>query len=1358
MMEWLVSWVASNAVGFLVKSILNEDFAKDLAKDYAKDFFKTGLQNATTIFREKPIQQAVAEALNKFLQLIEDELKCCQLADNDINKFNQPLKRFIKHQSVKEILGKAFDSNCTRLDYQSLESIWQSLNLPELPTNFNWQAVTDSYVVKCQQMLTESPELREILNSRNLQAIQINTQEEAGIIPNFDLQQYQEAIRERYVNLKLDSLDTSGYAYNELRLWSIFVTPNVREVHQVLPQIHELPKEHLRRICESNQIVAAAISQEELEQYERVYFEQPLASVLDIVNQPQTYKYIVILGDPGSGKSTLLQYLALAWVEKTLDKIGKRGFSLPPIPLLIELRAYMRNYDDGHCKNFLEFFHQSPGAISHLNQHQLQAQLKTGNALVMFDGLDEVFDSGKREDMITAIHRFTNEYPQVQVIVTSRVIGYKPQRLRDAQFRHFMLQDLDNQQIQDFINRWHDLTFKYEVDKQRKKERLLRAINTSKAIAELAGNPLLLTMMAIINRNQELPRDRAELYKKASELLLYKWDVERALSHEQHLPITIDYQDKQAMLRQVAYYMQTSKKGLAGNWISASNLEKIFTDYLKNLEISEPRDKARRLINQLRTRNFMLCFLGADYYGFVHRTFLEYFCAWEFVWQFKETQTLSLTELKQEVFGKHWQDETWHEVLRLIAGMIEPRFVGAIIEYLMLQKGEEQKFTNLFLAAKCLAEVRKRSIIGLTANKLLERLKDLTKYDLWYYYDQLFDDKETKIVAEIRTQAVTAIATTWKDDFKIKSWLKQRATLDEDWHVRCAAVQELARNFVDDSDTISFLKQRTVIDESWNVRRAGVQEIARNFVDDTSIIQFLKDRAMPTAGYAYADEDADVRRVALEELARNFRDDSSTVQFLKDCAIADDDADIRRVALEELACNFPNDTDTISILQDRAIADEDADVRRVAVDALARHFPNDADTIGILQDHATVDEDADVRRVAVEQLARNFPHDGDTLSILKDRANVDDDADVRRVAVAALACHFQNHADTIGFLKYRIIADNDSDVRQTAIQGLARNFTDDIVISFLKTLATADENWQVRRVALAELACNFPAKSDIIIFLQSRATSDDDADVRQAVLQALATNFPNDADIIDVIKTRGTVDEDADVRRVAVEELARNFPDDIETISFLQYRATSDSSWNVRLVAVAKLARFLDDIEMIVFLKTCATADANYYVRRAAVQALARNCHDHADIICFLKCRATIDAHWQVRRAAIEELARNFKDDADSINFLKYLATADESWQVRQTAVQELARNFKDEAEMFEIFYNCAVNDPFQRQNSWQTNPRRVALDILIKQYPDHSQTLPLLHDRVSNDVDIKVKEFAQKKLAELIRSYGEEK
>jgi predicted NACHT family NTPase len=166
---------------------------------------------------------------------------------------------------------------------------------------------------------------------------------------------------------------------------------------------------------------------------------------------------------------------------------------------------------------------------------------------MLFDGLDEVFDPGKREDVITDIHRFTNEYPDVQVIVTSRVIGYKPQRLRDAEFDHFLLQELDEKQVQDFIYRWHELTFTDEVDKTWKRERLQRAIDTSNAIRELAGNPLLLTMMAILNRNQELPRDRPELYHQASRVLLHQWDVERALIEDSRLdPKTIDYKDKQA--------------------------------------------------------------------------------------------------------------------------------------------------------------------------------------------------------------------------------------------------------------------------------------------------------------------------------------------------------------------------------------------------------------------------------------------------------------------------------------------------------------------------------------------------------------------------------------------------------------------------------------------------------------------------------------------------------------------------------------------------------------------------------------------------------------------------------------------
>jgi len=69
---------------------------------------------------------------------------------------------------------------------------------------------------------------------------------------------------------------------------------------------------------------------------------------------------------------------------------------------------------------------------------------------------------------------------------------------------------------------------------------------------------------------------------------------------------------------------------------------------------------------------------------------------------------------------------------------------------------------------------------------------------------------------------------------------------------------------------------------------------------------------------------------------------------------------------------------------------------------------------------------------------------------------------------------------------------------------------------------------------------------------------------------------------------------------------------------------------------------------------------------------------------------------------------------------------------------------------MFEFLCDRAVNDPFKRKGDWQTNPRQIALEAIIEQYPEHPQTLPLLQDRAENDPDEKVREFAREKLAEL--------
>lgn len=965
--EWFTTWIAAKAFGFLVKTIISEDFLKDLVKDCAKDFFKGILKNAITApFKQEPLQKAVVMALTEFVQLMQQDLEDGELSQEDIKKYTQPIKHFIKNQEVKQILGSAFKHDCQAIDTNKLQDIWYNFNSScLLPDDFNWKRVGKKYLPKVKEIILEVDELREIINSKNLDKIRENTTEIAGIIPQFDLQRYQEAIRERYGNLKLDNLDTTGCAYNELKLWNIFIAQNVKEANQILPQVHELPKEHLRRLRESNQ-AEAEVKEEELERYKRIYFEQAIRCVIDIVNEKQTYKYIMILGDPGSGKSTLLQFLALNWANTPLDNV----ISLP-IPLLIELRTYMRRRDDNECHNFLEFFHKCSGAISHLNQQQLHQQLQAGKALVMFDGLDEVFDPGKREDVITDIHRFTNEYPNVQVIVTSRVIGYKAQRLRDAEFRHFILQDLERKQIQDFIYRWHELTFNDEADKLRKRERLQRGIEASESIAELAGNPLLLTMMAILNRNQELPRDRAELYNQASRVLLHQWDVERALIEDKRLdPKTIDYKDKQAILRQVACYMQTSEKDLAGNLISAGDLEKILTDYLRTIEFDKPREAARVMINQLRTRNFMLCFLGADYYAFVHRTFLEYFCAWEFVWQFKETQTLTIEELKTEVFGKHCDDQTWHEVLQLIIGMIEPKFAGEIIEYLIKLDGEGKEFSNLFLAADCLLEMGNRKIMTLVDAQLYNRVKKLINYTHYDYiydsegnlYDEVRGQDEIKVEREINIKAIVKIAEVWKEHPDILSMLKKVAINDGDDIVQYVAVITLAKNFKDDPDTLLWLKTEPMEHGGEVNCQAAVDAVARYFKDDTETLPWLK---------TIASEDAyDFTRCqAVKALARHFKENLDTLPFLMQRAKTDDLWSVRCEAVQELARGWRDEPNMFEFFYDIAVNDPFKrsklenwlDIpRQVALKAIIELYPQHPQTLSLLRDRAENDPDEQV--------------------------------------------------------------------------------------------------------------------------------------------------------------------------------------------------------------------------------------------------------------------------------------------------------------------------------------------------------------------------------------------------------------
>jgi predicted NACHT family NTPase len=1083
MMIEIVIWEGAKAAGIVFWPVL-KSLAEESAKDYGKDFFKDCLKKVIHLPEKDVQKEAYLTALKEFLQLFQQELKNADYQEGQIKQYLEPIQKFIEQPKVAAILGNAFEVNCKSLDISFLAKTWQEMNLPFLPEDFDWELIGKLYIRGVKQIITKSEKLRPIYEVQ-LQAKQAEgIQELVGIAPDFDLGRYAESLMETYSNLRLDSLEIDGFSYRNLQLYKIFIPQNIKECQEFLPP--ELPKEYQKQSIKEVYPELSQHTTEELEQRHKNYINQKDLLIWEVIGEPNVklpqglIQHTVIFGDPGSGKSSLLQYLALNWAQRLISEL-----SLYRLPLLVELRLYGRDKQLGHCKDLLSFIGQ--GDVPYrLNQIQLHEKLKTGSVIALFDGIDEIFDLDLRDRVVMDIHRFSNDYPQVQIITTSRRLGYQGERLRNAGFQHFMLQDLKIGQIEDFIERWHNLTFTNEVDKLRKKERLIKAIRDFKSIRELAGNPLLLTMMAILNRNQELPRNRSELYKKASEVLLHQWDVEVKLLENPKLKdrkIEIALIDKQKMLQKVAYFMQSNKNDTSGNLIRKSDLENILTESLREIiEQGEPRMIARIMIEELRTRNFILCFWGADSYGFVHRTFLEYFCASEFVWQFKDDQTLTIDQLINEVFGQHWQDESWHEVLRLICGMIEPKFVAEIIDYLLDQKINRSNFldrsnndfltrerrvtkeglTDLILAANCFAEIRNKNLIVSTSQKLFQALRHEVEQEFPYQFmpDAAFD-------------LLLLIAKNWQDEQETLPWLKHCLKFDLSSFVPAASVKAIAEVWNDSPDILLWLKELALVkqeNQNDDVQKIAVQSIAKYWLNHPETLSWLKQSAL-------INENSSVRREALRILAKELEKNEDSLLMVKNHALQDDSWFVRCTALEALARYWKEAPDTLPLLKDRALQDENEDVRRIAVTAIAQEWKEYPATLPWLKDRAQADKSWFVRTTTMVTITTSGKEDFDTLSWLKDRALQDADYQVRESAMYIIIGNSQKDQELFEFLAFIALNDPfkreyffEQNIRKKALEFLLECFNKNPrTLEILNQVALNDSDEQLREFAVKKL-------------------------------------------------------------------------------------------------------------------------------------------------------------------------------------------------------------------------------------------------------------------------------------------------
>ena len=657
----------------------------------------------------------------------------------------------------------------------------------------------------------------------------------------FDPDDYAARVRRAFDHLKLGSIDTEFVRYERrVRLQSVYTPQTVKKA---LPQ-RDVTRDYLK------ELKAEGREPEELEagEFERrkeAYRDLTPTPVLEFVDDPKNQR-IVILGDPGLGKSTLLRLLALRSAHDR--KL--------PLALYLELRLARTE-----GRSFLEYLDQGDSPLCCLPELELDRYLRSEPSVVLFDALDEV-DSDRRSATVGAILKFAGDYPKARIVVTTRIYGYYPgsthwQEFRDAGFEQATLQDFQDDEIKRFVDAWHREAFQDPVERAESQGRVERGLAESRAIRELAGNPLLLTLLSIVARVQDLPRDRVNLYDRCAHLLLDNWQLGKSENRDKLGP-----DQKMRILQCVAAKVQEEKTGLEGNVISEANLRAVIEEQLRALAVPEPWFEAGELIRKLRERNFMLAYLGDRQYGFVHRTFLEYFRAEEIRYRLEKTGELAEVELL-ELFHQSWRAEEWKEPLRLVCGLIGPARAGKCIGILLDQSENEDGENAVFLASECLREVREVTAVEEVRDRAWEAIVRLA--DPFPGDSGAVPSVRDQLRRLTRThQAVEVLAKAWGADSRALRWLRRCAEQGESSSTRHAAMEQLALHWSELPETLDLIEQCAQNDDLWPVRRAAVGILTKHWGLSERIRTFLQARVRD-------DSSSDVQEEARELLEHGWR-------------------------------------------------------------------------------------------------------------------------------------------------------------------------------------------------------------------------------------------------------------------------------------------------------------------------------------------------------------------------------------------------------------------------------------------------------------------------------------------------------
>jgi hypothetical protein len=364
-------------------------------------------------------------------------------------------------------------------------------------------------------------------------------------------------------------------------------------------------------------------------------------SGLEVADREQ---FLMVLGGPGIGKSTFLRKIGLEALK--IDGCIRREC----IPIFLELKKFREETIDIKQEIVKELgIHHFPAA-----ETLVESLLDEGKLLILLDGLDEV-PSHNLDKVIDHIEDFVDKHSKNSFVASCRIAAYRSSFRR---FRDVTIAEFDNEQIEQFINRWFNSAEDQSLEVAAKYWEMLNQAE-HQATKELAQTPLLLTFLCLIyDRKQMLPSKRSTLYGNALDIILYEWSAQKRIGKDSiHEKLYPDLE--KILLAGIAYESFRQDELFFSKKTITTHISKFLADTIENPKYLN----ADAVLTAIEVQQGILVKRATDAYSFSHLTLQEYLTA----------QHIVEKQLEGELVKVHLTDENWREVFLLVSGVMKSR-------------------------------------------------------------------------------------------------------------------------------------------------------------------------------------------------------------------------------------------------------------------------------------------------------------------------------------------------------------------------------------------------------------------------------------------------------------------------------------------------------------------------------------------------------------------------------------------------------------------------------------------------------------------------------------------------------------